>query len=116
MIRSAQGGTGLLHKITKPTGWRGGVQVLEEVEEDVKPLARCEEKRKQWAKYSQCDTKVPGLKDNPWRNEELKNLEEGMPGLLEKALEKASKSYKAKTGVECDGLQKSLDLSKETRG
>ena len=29
MIASADGGAGLLHKITKPTAWRRGVQVLE---------------------------------------------------------------------------------------
>ena len=29
MIASADGGAGLLHKITKPTAWRRGVQVLD---------------------------------------------------------------------------------------
>ena len=28
MIKSAEGSTGLLHKITKPTAWRGGTQIL----------------------------------------------------------------------------------------
>ena len=46
LIRSAEGGTGLLHKITKPAAWIGGVQLLEKEEEDVKPLARCEKKRR----------------------------------------------------------------------
>ena len=44
MIRSAEGGTGLLLKLTDSTAWRGGVQILKEEEEDAKPLARCEEK------------------------------------------------------------------------
>ena len=36
-----------MHKITKPTVWRGGgVQILKEEEEDAKLLARCEEKEK----------------------------------------------------------------------
>ena len=35
MIASDDGGTGLLHKMTKPTAWRGGVQILKEEEEDV---------------------------------------------------------------------------------
>ena len=35
MIKSADGGTGLLHKTT---AWRGGVQSLMEEEEDAKPL------------------------------------------------------------------------------
>ena len=30
MIAGAEGAAGLLHKITKPTSWRGGVQVQEE--------------------------------------------------------------------------------------
>ena len=29
MIKSAEGDAGLLHKITKPTAWRGGAQILE---------------------------------------------------------------------------------------
>ena len=28
MIKSAEGSAGLLHKITKPTAWRGGAQIL----------------------------------------------------------------------------------------
>ena len=28
MIKSAEGSAGLLHKITKPTAWRGGAQVV----------------------------------------------------------------------------------------
>ena len=38
LIGSAEGDIGLLHKITKPTAWRGGVRILEEEEEDVRPL------------------------------------------------------------------------------
>ena len=87
MIRSAQGGT-----------WRGrGVQILKEEEEDAKPLARCEEKKKEWAKRWQCDTKVQDLKDKPWRNDELKDLEEDMSRLKESGLEKAARTCKAKT-------------------
>ena len=81
MIKSADGSAGLLHKITMPTTWRGGVQVLKKEEEDAKPMARCEEEE-EWAKHWQCDTKVQNPKDKPWRNEELKSLEEEMPRLL----------------------------------
>ena len=66
----------LLHKITKPTAWRGG-QILKK-EEDAKPLVRCEEKGKEWARH--CDADVQDEKNKPWRNEELKKLEEDMPG------------------------------------
>ena len=58
------------------------------------------------------------LEDRPWHNEELKKLEEALPRLKECDLEKASRLYKAKTGVGCDGFHPkvSLDLAKETRG
>ena len=82
MIKSADRRTGLLRKITKPTTWRGGVQILKEEEE----------KKKEWAKLWQCDAKVQDLEDKPWRNRELKNLKEDMPRLLEKEVEKAAKS------------------------
>ena len=84
VIKGADGGTGLLHKITKPTAWRGGAQISKEEEEDVNPLARCEEKRKERATHWQCDTEVQDLKDKPWENEELKNSEEHMPRLNRK--------------------------------
>ena len=48
MIESAEGSAGLLHKITKPTMWRGGVQILKK-EDDARLLDRCEAKRKEWA-------------------------------------------------------------------
>ena len=51
MIKSAEGSAGLLHKISKPTAWRRGVQILENEEEDAKLLGRCEAKRKEWAKH-----------------------------------------------------------------
>ena len=46
------------------------MQIVNEDEEDAKPSARSEEKRKEWAKHLQCDTKVQDPKDTPWRNEE----------------------------------------------
>ena len=56
MIKSAVGSAGLLHKISKPTVWRGGAQILvNEEEEDTRLLDRCEAKRKEWAKHWQCD-------------------------------------------------------------
>ena len=51
MMKSAEGSARLLHKITKRTMWRGGVQILKEEEEDARLLDRCEEKRKEWAKH-----------------------------------------------------------------
>ena len=61
MINSADGGSGLLHNITKPTAWREGTQILKEEEEDAKPLARCSEKRKEWVEHWQCDEEVQNL-------------------------------------------------------
>ena len=47
MIKSGDGSAGLLHKITKPTLWRGGA------------------KRKEWAKHWQCDESVQNVEDKP---------------------------------------------------
>ena len=46
MIKSANVSAALLHKITKPTAWRGGVQILNKEEEDARPTDRCQEKEK----------------------------------------------------------------------
>ena len=64
--------TGLLHKRTKPTMWRGGVQILRKEEEDARLLERCKAKRKEGAKHWQCDESVQNVGDKPWKNEELK--------------------------------------------
>ena len=89
--------------------------MLEEVEGDAKPMKRCEEKRKEWAKHRQCDSEVQALEDKPLRNEELRSFEEGLPRLKEH-LERAARSHKAASGVGCEGfhLQVPPDLSKET--
>ena len=81
MIMSAEGGAGLLHKITKPTMWRGGVQILKEEEEDARLSDRCEAKKKEWAMHWQCDESVQNVEDKPWKNEELKKSEEALPRL-----------------------------------
>ena len=75
MIKSAEGGAGLLHKITKPAAWRRGAQILKKEEEDARLLDRCEAKRKEWsirwhnyewAKHWQCDESVQNTEDKPW--------------------------------------------------
>ena len=45
MIKSAEESAGLLLKVTKPTMWRGGGQILEKEEEDARLLDRCEAKK-----------------------------------------------------------------------
>ena len=57
MIKSADGSAQVLHKITKPTMWRGGVQILTEAE-DARLLDLCEAKKKEWAKHWQCDEEI----------------------------------------------------------
>ena len=117
MIKSTEGSAGLLHKITKPTMWRGGVQTLKKEEEDARLLERFETKR-EWSKHWQCDESVQNVEDKHWKNEELKKLEEPLPRLTDCDLEKASRLYKEKTGVGCDGFHPKvpLDVTKETRG
>ena len=116
MINSAAGGTGLLHKITKPTA--GRVQILKEEEEDAKPSARCEEKGKNGQNTGnvtrRCSTSKTG-------RVEMKNGRVGKKvrrGQRKKELEKAATTCQAKTGVGCDGfhVQVPLDLFKEVRG
>ena len=70
MIKSADRSAGLLH--------RGGLQILKKEEEDAMPLARCQEKRKEWAKHWQCGTEVRCQENWPGRNEELKKFEEDL--------------------------------------
>ena len=72
MIKSSEGSAGLLHKITKPTAWRGGAQILKKEEEDVRLLDRCEAKKKEWAKHWQCGEDVQHVKEKHWKNEELR--------------------------------------------
>ena len=55
VVKSAEGSVGLLHKITKPTMWRRGVQILKEEEEEARLLKLC-------------------MQNKPWRNEELKGM------------------------------------------
>ena len=86
MMKSAEGSAGLLHKITKPTAWRGGAQILKK-EEDARLLDRCEAKRKEWAKHWQCGESV--------ENEDWKKWVEALPR-LKCDLEKVSILYKAK--------------------
>ena len=53
------------------------------------------------------------MQDKPWRrNEELRRWEEALPRLKESELEKPSRTYKAKTGVGCDGFHPRVPLEK----
>ena len=58
------------------------------------------------------------MEDKLWKNEGLKKLDEALPRLKEFDLERASRLYKAKTGVGCDGFYPKVpqDLKKGTRG
>ena len=69
-------------------------------------------------KHWQCFEEVQNMQDKPWRNEELRRCEEALPKLKEGDLERASRMYKAQTGVGCDGFHPEvlMDLTKETRG
>ena len=48
MTKSPEGSAGLVHKISTPTAWRGGAQILVN-EEDARLLDPCEAKMKEWA-------------------------------------------------------------------
>ena len=83
MIKSAEGSAGLLHKLTKPTAWRGGAQILKKEEEDARLLDRCGAKRKERTKHWQCDESVQNVEGKLWKSEELRKLEEALPRLKE---------------------------------
>ena len=95
MFKSADGSAGLQHEITKLTTWREGAQILKEEEEDARLLNRCEAKRKELAKRWQCHASAQNMEDKPWKNEELKTLEEALSRLKECEKEKVSRVYKA---------------------
>ena len=99
--------------------WRGGVQILKEIAEDAKLLDRCEAKKKNGQeRHWQCGEDVQNMEDKPWKNEELKKLEETLPMLEECELEEVSRLHKAKTGVGCNGFHPKvhLDLTIQTMG
>ena len=93
MIQSAEGSAGLPHQNTKPTMWKGRSTIF-----------FFGKKRKEWSVHWQCDEEMQSLQDEPWRNEELRVCEEALPRLKEGDLAKASRFFKAKTGVGCDGF------------
>ena len=120
-IKSAEGGTGLFAQNDEAHRFERRFADAREVE-DVKPFPdvrrrgengpgtgiatrRCRtymtKHGKCWAKHWQCDTKVQALKDKPWRNVEVKNLEEDTPRILEMELEKAARKLQGneRTGM-----------------
>ena len=114
MIKSAEGGAGLLHKLGEEE-----CKILKEIAEDAKLLDRCEAKKKNGQeKHWQCGEDVQNVEDKHWKKEELKKLEEALPMLEECELEEVSRLYKAKTGVGNDGFlaKVHLDLTTQTMG
>ena len=103
MIRSAEGSAGLLHKIPKPTPRVEGAQILKKEEEDARLLDPCEAKKEGWATQWHSDESVQEEEDKPWKNQELKRLEEALPRLKESNLEEVSRLYKAKTERDVTG-------------
>ena len=62
---------------------------------------------------------VTNMEDKPRKMMKLKKLEEVLPRLKERDLEKVSRLYKDQTGVGCDGYHPTVPLGlnkKETRG
>ena len=114
MIKSAEGSAGLLHKVTRPTPWSGGAQILKKGEEDVKFLDRCEAKRKEWSIHWQCNEQVQNTQDKPWRNDELRRWEEALARLNESELGKGIKKVQGKdrSGMRRLPSQSSFGLDK----
>ena len=54
------------------------------------------------------------MDEKPWKNRELRSVEEALQKLKECHLEEVSRLYEAKTGAGCDGFhpEVTLDLTK----
>ena len=76
MSGSGRGAGFFVHTITKPAAWRGGLQVVEELEEDPEHMKKCEEKEKEWAKHCQCGSVAQGMEDKLWGSEEVRSCNE----------------------------------------
>ena len=59
----------------------------EQLEADAEPMKKCEAQRKESAQHWQCDSELQSMEDKPWRNEEVRNLEEGLPRPKEGSLD-----------------------------
>ena len=75
LLASAEGGMGMLHRITKPLPWRSGEQVTEEKFDDAQPT-RAEVKKQGKKLHWQVITLEHVLEDKPRRNEALRSQEE----------------------------------------
>ena len=65
MIKSVEGSAGLaLDHEARSMEWESAD--LGDGEEDVRPLGRCEAKRKEWSKQWQCDASVQNMEDKLW--------------------------------------------------
>ena len=98
MSKSAERSAGLLHKITEPTAWRGGPQILKKAE-DARLLDNCEAKKKAWAKHWQCNEDVQNFGD--------KALEKRR---IEESRGSAAKAKRVRTG-KCVEIVQSKDRS-----
>ena len=74
LLDSAEGGTSMLHNLTKPRPWRGGSQVIEDVSE----LKRVEVKGQDWNEKRQVGTSEQMPEDTPWENSVSQDLEEAL--------------------------------------
>ena len=85
-----------------------------DLEEDAKPLKRCETEKQEWAMPCQCGEEVQELADKPWKNEALRRQEGGLPRLKEEKLQNAARGFQDTSG---DGFHTKvpLDLTKKTR-
>ena len=80
MTKSAEGSAGLVHKISKPTAWRGGAQILGNEEEDARLLDPCEAKMKEWANIGSVMRRCRMWRESHGKNEVLKKLEKPYQG------------------------------------
>ena len=71
-------------------------------------------KKREWAKYWQCDSEVQSMEDKPWRNEEFKKLgRRAAKAESRESRKKPARSYKGYCGW---GLSSSFRVGKRNKG
>ena len=80
-ILSAEGGGAkILHQVTEPTPWTGGLKLFRTPEEDATEDARIAIKFQGWSKRGQVGEERQD-KCKPWEDQELRIKEEALPSL-----------------------------------
>ena len=93
------------------------MQILKEEVEDAKPLASCEETRKEWAKHGQCDSKVQHLKRQAVEKRRVEEFRGGYAKVIGEVVRECSKElqWKDRSGVRWGSPQSSVGFDERSK-